>query len=65
MPMSDFPLAVGMAATRFLPSRALGMASACGGWSSLNPADMSASATESGMSSSSTLISTGTVGHHF
>ncbi len=56
MPMRDFPLAVGIATTRFFPSRAMGIASACGGCSSLNPADIRASETASGTSSSSTLM---------
>ena len=55
-PMSDFPLAVGIAATRFLPLRAMGIACACGGWRTMNPTSFRASATLSDISSSSTLM---------
>ena len=51
-PTRDFPLAVGTAATRFFPESALGMASACGGYISLNPCISRASLRASGMSRS-------------
>ena len=54
--MSDFPLAVGMDATRLFPSRTFGMASACGGWSSTNPCSMRESMASFGRSSSSVRI---------
>ena len=55
-PIMDLPLAVGTAATRFFPVRALGMASAWGGYISMNPWASKASLRLSGISRSLNFI---------